>query len=117
MSVDRHSYLAVDRRTVSRHDPIKVETLFKTEPSINKTILLSIDVSPSLAIDVDNHVSIDIDPRFIIVLANFYLFSCNLCLQMTDRERRTKKRFDRASSSNAGNGPLSLAEREGRSTP
>ncbi|KAF3601236.1 hypothetical protein F2Q69_00036332 [Brassica cretica] len=48
---------------------------FQTEPSIDKTITTSIDISFSPSIDLDN--------------------------PMTDRERRTKRRFDRASSSDA----------------
>ncbi|KAF3528804.1 hypothetical protein DY000_02040858 [Brassica cretica] len=46
-----------------------------TEPSIDKTITTSIDISFSPSIDLDN--------------------------PMTERERRTKRRFDRASSSDA----------------
>ncbi|KAF3609189.1 hypothetical protein DY000_02049294 [Brassica cretica] len=61
---------------------------------------MSVNGSLKLTIDVDTHVSIDIDHRFFL-LANFAISSCGLCLQMTDKERRTKRHFDRPSSSSA----------------
>ncbi|KAF3578505.1 hypothetical protein DY000_02031118 [Brassica cretica] len=76
----------------------KVFQGFATEPSIDNTIYPSIDGSLPMTIDVDTRVSIDIDHCFIL-LANFAISSCVLCLQMTDRERRTKRCLDRPSSS------------------